>query len=255
MDRQASDQRVPSAALMNRLQVFLIGAVALATMATGTLTACGGAGAYPTSQRPGPRPTGTSSSWTGRSSDGRSGARSTARSTDRPATRSAATDGPKVEQRYGLWVGAIDALATTVYFGSILAEEDDGRDTAGSVYLRVSGLLGYAFVTPIMHRVYGNGWGASASFLMRTTLPLATTVMAELGYGCGSEINSSCKLAAPIGLAIGATLTTVIDALYLAKRRVPASSVRGASRPGRLRIAPLAIVTGERRMLGLGGRF
>lgn len=202
----------------------------MATTTTGTLTACGG-GTYPSSQRPPKSPR----MW-------------------RPAGPQPAAEepsGPKVQQRYGFWVGAIDALATTVFLGSIVAEDDNGGDTTASLYLRIGGLLSYAFVTPIMHRAKDNGWGAGGSFLLRTTLPLATTVVAELAFGCNVDVNDRCELAAPLGLAVGAAVTTAIDAFYLARRWVPARSVRAS----RLRIAPLAIVNGDRQMLGLGGQF
>ena len=152
--------------------------------------------------------------------------------------------------RYGLWIGAVDSFALTLVVGAIAVDGLGGHDSAAT-YMRVFGVLGYAFTGPVLHQINDNGWGSGGSFLVRTTMPLISALIAEYTYGCEVEFTETCDLATPYGLAIGAGIATAIDALVLARRWRPVQ----AERADALRIQPMAIMGRERTVVGVGLRF
>lgn len=219
---------------MSRLHALVICGVAgaVATATVGTLSACG-TGTYPNAAHPTPR--------------------------TQIQPRASTTDGrwvkpsalPKELHRYGFLIGAIDAISATIFAGSIAAEGPNGQETTAATYLRLTGLLGYGFASPILHRVNDNTWGAGGSFLLRTTMPLLSALVGEFLYGCGVEFNDTCDRAGPRGMAVGAILATILDATFLARRWRPIRTEKATG----LRFQPVAIIKDGQRIFGLGGRF
>lgn len=212
----------------------------LGTLARGVLVVCTAAacaGTYPTSTTPVRPGTGATTSTD----------RGEARSDTRPAVPTR-----QETQRYGFWIGAIDTLAVTVFLGGVAAQRDGGRDTSGADLTMFAGIIGYWLASPLVHTRYNKAKAGGGSFLMRVTLPIAGMVAAESLSNCDPfEGSSRCESAAPIGLAVGAIVTTLADSLFLAKRR-RAVPVSGASR---VTVQPVIRSRDDGHFVGLAGRF
>jgi hypothetical protein len=123
----------------------------------------------------------------------------------------------------------------------------------------VVGVLGYAFVPPIIHWTHGNIGTGFGSMAIRVVGPFVTAAMGYVLAG-GTRRDSSgassenADAGTAIGFVVGFFGAMAIDASVLAYERAPASKEASAAKRW-YALTPSVDVRKDRASLGLGGTF
>lgn len=162
------------------------------------------------------------------------------------------TPAPAPAGSYHFQILAADAAAFGLFFGGVLAQGPDGRDTFASDSMMAAGALSFPLGAPIVHLVHGQGWRAAGSLALRLGVPLLGGAIGA-GTATCTEHDFLCGLPETgIGILVGSVVAAFVDGAFLA--RAPDGEEPPAPR-GLASLSPRLTASHTGAVLGLGGNF
>jgi len=168
---------------------------------------------------------------------------------------------PSYRWQIGIADGAAAAILYTTY------EMIDRRAYSGSKALLTVGLGTYLLGGPVIHAAHHNGGRAALSLVVRTLLPCLGAGLGRSYRPAGLPNDVESNKGLIMGAVVGMTVASLTDVLAIARPDEPVASNVQPSRPvapaqnrtgdaaETVAFAPSLLITGERTMVGLAGRF
>ena len=120
-----------------------------------------------------------------------------------------------------------DGLSIAAILGSFASEGPGGRDSSVTGPLLVAGLIGGAWITPIIHGVRGHAGRAVGSWLLREGAMGLGAIIGVASASCSADAFLCGFDRIGPGLVAGLVVASVLDAAFLTDEtheRAPASS-------------------------------